>query len=73
MWRWYLFQMAVMIAVGFTGIYFEQNIAHEHFGMAVPFLAAATSYLATLLLSRLIDWFSPGHKSSSRGRLDYRA
>jgi hypothetical protein len=52
---WYLFQMLIMIAAGWTGIYFEQYIAHEHFGYAVPALAVGVTYLITLLLSRLID------------------
>jgi hypothetical protein len=37
------------------------------------FYKAVTAWLATLLLSRLIDWFSLAQQSSSRGRLDYRA
>jgi hypothetical protein len=54
---WYLFQMLIMIAAGWAGIYFEQYIAHEHFGYAVPALAIGFTYLITLLPSRLIDLY----------------
>jgi hypothetical protein len=57
MWFWYLFQMLVTFAAASAGIYFEQNIAHEHFGYAVPALAAGIAYVITLLLSRLIDLY----------------
>jgi hypothetical protein len=45
MWFWYLFQMLIMFGAWCAGYYFEQNIAHEHFGYAVPFLAGLTAYI----------------------------
>jgi hypothetical protein len=52
---WFLFQAAVMIGVGFPLIYFEQNIAHQHFGMAVPFLSIVAAYLATRLVNFILS------------------
>jgi hypothetical protein len=51
---WYLFQMAVMLAIGWIALYFEQNIARQSFGGAVPFVAVVDVWLATKAVNLLL-------------------
>jgi hypothetical protein len=49
---WYLLQMSVMMAVGMVAIHYDWQHAggYDH-GIAVPAIAFAAAYLATLVLA----------------------
>ena len=52
---WYVFQLAVMAAVGFVGVYFDWQHAggYDH-GIAPAAFAVGTAWLATYVISKII-------------------
>jgi hypothetical protein len=54
MWR--LFQLSIMLVVGLISVYFDWQHAggYDH-GIAPAAIAVGAAYLATVVLSRIID------------------
>jgi hypothetical protein len=50
---WYLAQALVFLGVSFWLIHFERDIAHEHFGYAVPVMAFVATYLFTAIIVKV--------------------
>jgi hypothetical protein len=56
---WLLFQMLVMLTVGWTAVYFDWQHAGgwDHGGLVIGVIMTAAGWLATVILSKLIDGY----------------
>jgi hypothetical protein len=53
---WYVFQLAVMLAVGWLGVYFDWQHAggYDH-GIAPAAISIGAAWLATVVIAKVID------------------
>jgi hypothetical protein len=64
---WYVFQLTVMAAVGFVGVYYNwQNAGGYDHGIAPAAISIFAAWIATFVLGKAIDLARKAKKVSRR-------